>query len=87
LDENLEEAEEEGNAVGGPDDMSPPTHIQQRTASSIREDAPNPQDIGGPRKFRVLVGWELGGGDILVETGDGEEVWHLEQLEGGLRGE
>jgi hypothetical protein len=31
----------------------------------------------------------LGGrwGDILVETMGEEEVWYVEQLEGGLRGE
>jgi hypothetical protein len=28
------------------------------------------------------VGW--GGGDILVETGGREEVWDVEQSEGGL---
>jgi hypothetical protein len=36
---------------------------------SIREDVPNPQETGGPREFRDLVGW---GGGILVETGGGE---------------
>jgi hypothetical protein len=40
--------------------MRPPTHIQQRTARSLREDAPNPQETGGPREFRDLVGWGWG---------------------------
>jgi hypothetical protein len=35
---------------------------------SSREDVPNPQEIGGPREFRDLVGWGWGG-DIFVETG------------------
>jgi len=47
-----------------PAEMRPQTHIQQRTAGlgldSVREDAPNPQETGGPRKWRGLVGWEVG---------------------------
>jgi hypothetical protein len=35
---------------------------------SVREYAPNPQETGGPREFRGLVGSGLGVGDILVET-------------------
>jgi hypothetical protein len=27
----------------------------------------------------------MGSGDILVETGNGEEKWDMEQLEGGQR--
>jgi hypothetical protein len=27
---------------------------------SVREDAPNPQETGGPREFRGLVWWEWG---------------------------
>jgi len=33
---------------------------------SVREDAPDPKETRGPRKFRGLVGWW--GRDILVET-------------------
>jgi hypothetical protein len=42
-----------------PADMRPPTHIQWRitgSVSSFRDDAPNPQDTGGPREFRGQVG-------------------------------
>jgi len=35
---------------------------------SVREDALNPQETRGPRKFRGLVGWGLRGGHILLET-------------------
>jgi hypothetical protein len=27
---------------------------------SFRDDAPNPQETGGPREFRGQVGWALG---------------------------
>ena len=30
--------------------------------------------------------WGVGGGNILVETGSGEEVWDVEQSEGGQGG-
>jgi hypothetical protein len=47
---------------------------------------PNPQETGGPREFRGLVGWGgEEGGDILVETGWEEEIWDVEQLKGRLR--
>ena len=36
---------------------------------SAREDVPNPQETGGPKEFRVLVGCGVGDRDILVETG------------------
>jgi hypothetical protein len=41
---------------------------------SIRDDAPNPQETGGHREFRGQVGLGVEGG---------EEVWDVEQLEGG----
>ena len=49
---------------------------------SFRDDAPNPQETGGPREFSV-GGW--GGGEgIHVKMGCGrEEVWDVEQTEGG----
>jgi hypothetical protein len=62
--------------------MRLPTHIQQRTA---REDAPNPQETGGPREFRglvVVVGVRIS----LWRQGSGEEVWDVEQSEGGPGG-
>jgi hypothetical protein len=39
--------------------------------NSVREDATNPQDTGGPRKFRGLLRLGVGDRDIFVETG----VW------------
>jgi hypothetical protein len=47
---------------------------------SIRDDAPNPQETGGPRQFRGGCVWR-GGGASLWRRG-GEEVWDVEQLEG-----
>ena len=38
---------------------------------SVREDAPNPQETGGLRMFRVLGRSGMGGSDILLETGVG----------------
>jgi hypothetical protein len=35
---------------------------------SVIEDSPSPQEIGGPREFRGLVGWGVWGKDILMET-------------------
>jgi hypothetical protein len=52
---------------------------------SIRDDAPNPQETGGCKEFRGLVGVEVGVGTSSRRWG-GEEVWDVEQLEGGLRG-
>ena len=72
-----------------PGDMRPPTHIQKRTAgmSSVREDIPNPQETGGPREFRGVVGWGLGVGTSSWRQGSREEVWDVEQSEGGQGGE
>jgi hypothetical protein len=47
---------------------------------SVREDVPNPQETGGSREFRGLLGWRVCGGAILMETEDREEVWDIEQL-------
>ena len=43
---------------------------------SFRDDAPNPQETRGPRCLKVRWG---GGGERGLE----EEVWNVEQLEGG----
>jgi hypothetical protein len=42
--------------------MSPPTRIQQQTASlcSVREDAPKYPETGDLRKWRGLMWWGLG---------------------------
>jgi hypothetical protein len=68
-----------------------PAHIYSRGLlglGSTREDEPKPQVTGDPRKCRGLMGWGVEvGGDILVETGFGEEVWEVEQLESGPGGE
>jgi hypothetical protein len=65
--------------------MSPPTHIQQRTSGS--EDTPNPIENRVPREFRGLVEWWWGVGTSLWKQCSGEEVWDVEQLEGGAGGE
>jgi hypothetical protein len=46
----------------------------------------NFQNCGAPGNLE-LVGSGVGGGDILMETGGREEVWVVEQLEGGPGGE
>ena len=54
-----------------------PQHIYSRGLQglgSVREDIPNTQETGGPGKFRGLVGWVMGGGDILLETEGRDEV-------------
>ena len=53
---------------------------------SVREDAPNPQEIWGPSEFRGLVVWGLEGGDMLLKTGCREEEWDGEHSEGELGG-
>jgi hypothetical protein len=66
-----------------------PQHTYSRglpCLGSVKEDAANPQETGGPREFRGLAGWGVGGRDILMETGGGEEVWDVKQSEGGLGG-
>jgi hypothetical protein len=93
--ERLEEAEKEGDHVGGktvsinagpwdyldtesptkqytPADMRP-QHIYSRGLLGlgwVRENALNPQESGGPREFRGLVGCGIGGrgGYIFMET-------------------
>jgi hypothetical protein len=59
-----------------------PQHTDSRELPglcSFRDDAPNPQEAGGPREFRGQV-W-VGDVDILIETGGEEEVWDVEQSE------
>jgi hypothetical protein len=71
-----------------PADMRPPIYSRGLLGlGTVREDTPNPQETGGPREFRDLVGWVVGGGGILMETRGGKEVWDVEQSEGawGLR--
>jgi hypothetical protein len=50
----------------------------------FRDDAPNPQETGGPREFRGQVGWEVGAS--TWRQGCGEEMWDVEQLEDGWGG-
>ena len=56
--------------------MRPPTHIQYRTRllglCSFRDDAPNPQETGGPRELEIRWG--------------GEEVWDVKQVDGEGQG-
>jgi hypothetical protein len=62
-----------------PADMRSPTLLG---LCSFRDDVPNPQQAGGHKEFRDQVGW-VRGMDIYVETEGGEEVWGVDQLEGG----
>jgi hypothetical protein len=41
-----------------PADMRPPTHIHRRLLGlcSFRDDAPNPQETGGPKEYRGQMG-------------------------------
>jgi hypothetical protein len=50
---------------------------------SFREDAPNPQETGGPREFRSQVEWGVG---RSTWRRVGEEVWDVEQLKGRSAG-
>jgi hypothetical protein len=65
-----------------------PQHTYSRghqSLCSFKDDAPNPQETGGPRMFKGQVGG--GGGGIHMETGwGGEKVWDVEQLGVGLGG-
>ena len=49
---------------------------------SFGDDAPNPQETGGPREFRGQMG--CGGG--MWRQGSREEVWDVDQLAGRWRG-
>jgi hypothetical protein len=40
--------------------MRPPTQYSRGLLCWIRDDAPNPQETGGPREFRGLVEWGMG---------------------------
>jgi hypothetical protein len=67
--------------------MRPSTHTYSRGLPglcSFRDDVPNPQEVAGPREFRgqAGVGWGYPHGDGV----DGEEVWDVEQSEGGWEG-
>jgi hypothetical protein len=42
---------------------------------------------GSTWEFRRLEGWVVGGGNILMKIGSEEDVWDVEQSEGGLGGE
>jgi hypothetical protein len=50
------EEPEEKKVQHTPADMRPPTHIQLPGLGSVREDILDPQETGGPREFRGLVG-------------------------------
>ena len=66
---------------------SPNTHTVEDFLGlcSFRDDAPNPQETRGPREFRSQEGW--GVGTSRWRQGGGEEVWDVEQLAGGSRGQ
>ena len=52
---------------------------------SFRDDAPTPQETGCPREFTDQEG--VHDGDIHMETGHGEGIWDVEQLEVAGAGE
>jgi hypothetical protein len=58
-----------------------PQHIYSRGLpglASVREDVPNPGETWDPREWEGL--WSRGvGGDTLLETGLGEDIWDGEQ--------
>jgi hypothetical protein len=51
---------------------------------SFRKDAHNPQENGSPRDFRHQVEWEVG--TSMWRQGAREELWDVEQSEGGQGG-
>jgi len=51
---------------------------------SVREDAPNPQETGGPREWGSLVGWV---GTSSWRPVGRDEIGDVEQSEGELGGE
>jgi len=67
--------------------MWPSTYVEQRTprSGSVREDAPNPQETGGPRKFKDpgdYMGWGHPCGDRVVGECRGArrrryQMWNL----------
>ena len=52
---------------------------------SVREDAPNPQETGGAREFRGLIGWGWGVGTSSWSQGWGRGM-DVKQSEGILTG-
>jgi hypothetical protein len=71
------------NRQDTPADMRPPTHLQQRTFRSVfiqRWYTQPSRRLEAPGSLEVRWVW---GGNILVKTGGGEEVWDVEQLEHG----
>jgi len=63
-----------------------PQHIYSRgmlSLGSIKEDAPNPQETGGPREFRGLVVVGTSSWRQWVR----EEIWDVEQSDSGPGGE
>ena len=62
-----------------------PQHIYSRWLQglcSFRDDAPNPQQTGGSKEFQVV--WGVGS-STWRQVG-AEEVWDVQQLEGGSGG-
>ena len=58
--------------------------VQARRKPSSFSLAPNPQETGGPGEFRGQVRWGLWGHPHGDRWG-GQEVWDVEQSEGGWR--
>jgi hypothetical protein len=66
--------------------MRPPTTYSRGLSHlcSFRDDAPNPQETGGPGEYRGQMGF--GVGISTWRQGGGDEAWDMEQLEGRWRG-
>jgi hypothetical protein len=63
-----------------------PQHIYSRELpglGSVRDDAPNPQETGGPRKFRDQVGWGWGHSCGVRGVGRRCGMWNSRRVDGG----
>ena len=61
-----------------------PQHISSRGLQglgSVREDAPNPEETGGPTEFRGLVGWGSGVEHPLGDTGSRHGMWNSQRVD------
>ena len=48
---------------------------------SVREDAPNPHETGGPRKWRGLMGGGLGRYILLEKVGRRYGIWNSQRVD------
>jgi hypothetical protein len=65
-----------------------PQHIYSRGLlgwCSFGDDASNPQETGGPREFRVQVGWGMGASTWRQGVGSKYEMWSSWRMGGGIK--